>query len=169
MIVLGIDPGLARTGYGIIQKSGDLYSAVDYGCIATPAGLDLPKRLLIIFNSLKHLISQFSPDAAAVEKLFFCRNVRTATQVGEARGTVLTAAAEKDLPLYEYTPLQVKQAVVGYGRAHKKEVQKMICLLLGSGAMPGPDDISDALAVAICHLHSHNWSMLIEKESKKTK
>jgi crossover junction endodeoxyribonuclease RuvC len=164
MRVVGIDPGLATVGYGLVEKNGDAFKAIDYGYISTPADIDLSQRLLAIFRSVQLLISRFSPDVLAMEKLFFCKNTGTALQVGEARGAVFTAAAEKELPVFEYTPLQVKQAVAGYGRAGKKQVQQMVCLLLKLPGVPRPDDTADALAVALCHLQSCKWLQLVEKE-----
>ena len=165
MRVLGIDPGLATVGYGLLEKNEKACGAVDYGYISTPAGLALPQRLLIIFRSVKQLISRFSPDVLVMERLFFCKNIRTAMQVGEARGAVFTAAAETELPVLEYTPLQVKQAVAGYGRAGKKQVQQMVCLLLKLPGMPKPDDTADALAVALCHLQSEKWRQLVDSKT----
>jgi len=164
MRVLGIDPGLATVGYGLVEKHGEAFQAIDYGYISTPAELDLAQRLLIIFRSVQLLISRFSPDVLAMERLFFCKNTGTALQVGEARGAVFTAAAEKALPVSEYTPLQVKQAVAGYGRAGKKQVQQMVCLLLKLPGAPRPDDTADALAVALCHLQSSRWQQLVEEK-----
>ncbi|MGI5875711.1 MAG: crossover junction endodeoxyribonuclease RuvC [Dethiobacteria bacterium] len=160
MIVLGIDPGLATTGYGIVVKEGNQYYEKDYGYINTPAGMDLHQRLLIIFRSIGVLIDRYAPEAVAVEKLFFSKNTRTALQVGEARGAILTATAEKGLPVYEYTPLQVKQAVAGYGRADKKQVQQMVSILLRLAEPPRPDDAADALAVALCFLQSFKLEQL---------
>ena len=160
MIVLGIDPGLATTGYGIVVKEGNQYYEKDYGYINTPAGMDLHQRLLIIFRSIGVLIDRYAPEAVAVEKLFFSKNARTALQVGEARGAILTATAEKGLPVYEYTPLQVKQAVAGYGRADKKQVQQMVSILLRLAEPPRPDDAADALAVALCFLQSFKLEQL---------
>ncbi len=162
MRVIGIDPGLATVGYGIVEKNGEKYRAIDYGYIGTPAGMELPKRLLDIYYSIKLLMDRFSPDELAIEKLFFCKNIKTALQVGEARGAILTAAAEKEVPISEYTPLQVKQAAAGYGRAGKKQVQQAVCLLLGLTEIPRPDDAADALAIALCHLQSSRWQRLIE-------
>lgn len=162
MRVIGIDPGLATVGYGIVEKNGNKYRELDYGYIETPAGLELPRRLLDIYHNTKILIEKFSPDELAIEKLFFCKNIKTALQVGEARGAILTAAAEKEIDIFEYTPLQVKQAASGYGRADKKQVQQAVCLLLGLSEIPRPDDAADALAIALCHLQSSRWRRLIK-------
>ena len=165
MRVLGIDPGLATVGYGLVENSGEGLEAVDYGYISTSSKIVLPQRLLTIFRSTQLLISRFSPTVLAMEKLFFCKNTATALQVGEARGAVFTAAAEKELVVYEYTPLQVKQAVAGYGRAGKKQVQQMVCLLLKLHVALKPDDTADALAVALCHLQSARWHQLVENRN----
>lgn len=162
MRVLGIDPGLATVGYGLVDKNGNIFKAVDYGHISTTADTKLPQRLMIIFQSIQQLIMRFSPDVLAMEKLFFSKNSATAMKVGEARGAIIMAAAEKELPVSEYTPLQVKQAVAGYGRAGKKQVQEMICLLLKLAEQPKPDDAADALAVALCHLQSARWQQIVE-------
>ncbi len=160
MRVLGIDPGLATTGYGLVENEGQNFREVDYGFISTPSDLVLARRLLLIYKNVLLLMDRFSPQVVAVEKLFFCKNIRTALQVGEARGAIFTAAAEKQLPVFEYTPLQVKQAVVGYGRAEKKQVQHMVSIILGLSRVPSPDDAADALAVALCYLQSHKWQQL---------
>lgn len=160
MKILGIDPGLALIGYGLVEESEGSFKKIDYGYISTSKDLELPRRLGIIFDKIRLLVARFSPDELALEKLFFCKNVRTALQVGEARGAILTAAVQEDAPVFEYTPLQVKQAVAGYGRAEKKQVQKMVALLLKLPEIPRPDDAADALAVALCHLQSRRWQRL---------
>ncbi len=155
MLALGIDPGTATTGYGLVRETqqGQL-EAVKYGVILTPAG-ELPeKRLLYLYQQLKELILLHRPDTAAVEKLFFQRNVSTAISVGQARGVILLSLAEAGVPVTEYNPLDVKQAVAGYGGAEKGQVQQMVKALLDLEAIPRPDDAADALAIAICHLHS---------------
>lgn len=154
MLVLGIDPGTAITGWGVVSKDADDPHLVDYGTIDTSKNSPLPQRLLTIHHELGEIISQHRPDAVAVEKLFFSKNVRTALSVGQARGVVLLAVAEGGAPLYEYTPLEVKQSVVGYGRATKDQVQQLVKMLLGLDFVPQPDDAADAIAVAICHIHS---------------
>lgn len=155
MLVIGIDPGTAITGYGLVsdREDGSLV-AVDYGVIQTLPNLDLANRLSEIYRALKGILILHRPESGAVEKLFFQRNVRTALSVGQARGVALLALAESAIPVAEYTPLEVKQAVVGYGGADKKQVQQMVKALLGLQELPQPDDAADALAVAICHLHS---------------
>lgn len=161
--MLGIDPGLAITGYGLLKMEGDQYSVLDYGCVRTPAGQELPQRLLAVFEGIRSLIDQYAPGVMAVEQLFFCKNVRTAMQVGEARGAIVTAAAFYNIPVAEYTPLQIKQAVTGYGKADKKQVQQMVSLILKLAEPPTPDDAADALAVALCHLQSMRWHEVVQK------
>ena len=158
MIVLGIDPGTATTGFGIIRETeqGEI-KTIDYGVIRTPAGMVLEKRLLMIFEKLKELILLHQPESGAVEKLFFQRNVKTALAVGQARGVVLLAFAESSIPVSNYTPIEIKLAVAGYGGADKNQVQQMVKALLGLPILPSPDDAADALAVAICHLHSKRF------------
>ncbi len=156
MIIIGIDPGFAITGYGVLDYTGNKFRLLDVGVITTNAKLDFPSRLLCIHNELDILISKYKPDAMAVEELFFNTNVKTAIQVGHGRGVALLAAAKAGIKIYEYTPLQVKQAVVGYGRAKKEQVQQMVKVLLNLDKIPKPDDAADALAVAICHAHSNN-------------
>ena len=164
MLVLGIDPGTAITGYGLVREAGDQLQAVAYGAITTPSDWALPQRLRKIYGDLTVLIREYSPTESAVEQLFFSRNVKTALAVGQARGVVLLAMADGGLPVHEYTPLQVKQSVVGYGRAEKAQVQELVKLLLGLEAVPQPDDAADALAVAICHLHSARMAALIQRD-----
>lgn len=164
MLVLGIDPGTAITGYGLVRETVDQLQAVAYGAITTPSDWALPQRLQKIYGDLTALIREYSPTEGAVELLFFSRNVKTALAVGQARGVVLLAMADGGLPVHEYTPLQVKQAVVGYGRAEKAQVQELVKLLLGLEAVPQPDDAADALAVAICHLHSARMAALIKRD-----
>jgi crossover junction endodeoxyribonuclease RuvC len=153
--VIGIDPGTAITGYGIIREesSGEL-AWITHGVITTPSEWEEPQRLLFLYQSLLQIIKETHPDCCAVEKLFFQKNVKTALKVGQGRGAALIAAAEAGLSIGEYTPLAVKQAVVGYGKADKNQVQQMVKLLLELNEIPRPDDAADALAVAICHLHS---------------
>ncbi len=155
MLVIGIDPGTAVTGYGLIHEdeNGNL-ELVDYGVIVTSSDQPMNLRLLDLYQRLKEVLLLHHPDSGAVEKLFFARNVRTALTVGQARGVVLLALAEMGIPLGEYTPLEVKQAVAGYGGADKNQVQQMVRALLGLAEVPQPDDAADALAIAICHVHS---------------
>jgi len=155
MITLGIDPGTAITGYGIINEEQDGYLKVlDFGVIRTSADSSQGERLVQLYKRIKELILLHHPEMGAVEKLFFERNVRTALHVGQARGVALLAMAESNLQIGEYTPLEVKQAVAGYGGADKNQVQQMVRAILGLETVPHPDDAADALAVAICHIHS---------------
>ncbi|BAJ63402.1 MULTISPECIES: crossover junction endodeoxyribonuclease RuvC [Anaerolinea] len=158
MLVLGIDPGTATTGYGLVRESQDgSLHLVGYGVIQTPAGLEEEKRLLLLYHKLNELILLHAPNAGVVEKLFFRRNVTTAIGVGQARGVVLLALAQHGIPVWEYTPMEVKQSVSGYGNADKRQVQLMVQTLLNLEEYPKPDDAADALAVAICHLHHYRW------------
>ena len=161
MLVLGIDPGTAITGYGLVRENGEGLALVDCGVITTPAGQPLPTRLQAIYQGLIDVVRQHGPDTAAVEELFFSRNVRTALSVGQARGVALLALADSDLPIHEYKPLEVKQAVAGYGGADKQQVQEMVRMLLHLDYVPQPDDAADAVAVAVCHIHSARMAALI--------
>ncbi len=160
MIVLGIDPGTAITGYGLVREEDGQAVAVAYGAITTPSDLPLPNRLQLLYRALGALIQQHQPDQSAVEQLFFNKNTRTALAVGHARGVTLLALAQANVPIYEYTPLAVKLAVTGSGRADKRQVQQMVTLLLNLSAIPKPDDAADALAIALCHLHSAKLTTL---------
>ena len=151
MIALGFDPGTARLGYGVIASDPDP-RAIDYGIIATDADLPMAQRLVEIHEAVTELIQVFRPDAVAVERLFFAQNVTTAMTVGQARGVILLAAAQRGLPVAEYAPSEVKQAVVGYGKADKRQIQEMVRIMLGLDSVPRPDDAADALAIAICHV-----------------
>lgn len=155
MIILGLDPGLATMGYGVIEyNNGCVLKLIDYGCIYTEACSPLPERLRRVFEGVQELFNTYKPEAVAIEELFFNKNVKTALQVGQARGAAIVCAVNNTNELYEYTPLQVKQAVVGYGRADKHQVQTMVKILLGLKEVPKPDDAADALAIAICHANS---------------
>ena len=167
MRALGIDPGTAITGFAVVREERDVYTLETCGVITTAAGEPMPRRLHQIYSELAGLISEQRPDAVAVEELFFNKNVRTAIAVGQARGIVLLAAAAADIQVYEYTPLQVKQAVVGYGRADKRQVQEMVRLLLGLEAAPTPDDAADAVAVALCHLQSARLYEKLEQNASQ--
>jgi len=160
MRVLGIDPGIAITGYGIIDFAGNSFSPVDYGSIRSATEMPQHLRLNKLYNELTDLIIKYRPHCMAVEELFFNRNVRTAMSVSQARGVILLASAQSDLEVYEYTPLQVKQAVVGRGRADKKQVQYMIKIILNLPAVPRPDDVADALAIAVCHINNGSAFMV---------
>ena len=167
MLVLGIDPGTAITGYGLVRQSerGDQLGAIAYGAITTPSDWPMPTRLQKIYRELTALIRKHHPTDGAVEQLFFSRNVKTALAVGQARGVALLALADGGVTIHEYTPLEVKQSVVGYGRAEKGQVQELVKLLLGLDAVPQPDDAADALAIAICHLHSAHMASLMENQT----
>lgn len=154
MIVLGIDPGYAIVGYGVIDYRNNHFRVIDYGAILTDAKTPFNERLEIIYDRLSSIISVYSPDAMSVEKVFYNSNAKTVIDVSQARGVIMLAAQKSKLPVFEYTPLQVKQSVVGYGRADKKQVQEMTRRILSLEKVPKPDDTADALAMAICHAHS---------------
>jgi crossover junction endodeoxyribonuclease RuvC len=158
LIVLGVDPGTAATGYGVVAGSGSSLRAVSYGLLETAREDALPLRLMAIHDGMRRLIDLHRPQLVAVERLFFNRNVQTAFAVGQARGVVLLAAAECGLPVFEYGPHEVKMAVTGYGRAAKNDVQRMVQMVLGMTELPRPDDAADALAVAICLAHAYRPS-----------
>ncbi len=160
MIILGIDPGFAIVGVGIIEHKGNKFKVIDYFAVTTKAGLAMEQRLKLIYESIDDAIKKYSPDCMAIEELFFNNNAKTALQVGQARGVILLAAVNSGLPIFEYTPLQVKQSVVGYGRAAKGQIQQMTKALLSLNEIPKPDDVADALAIAICHAHSHKMVRL---------
>ena len=161
MRILGIDPGYAITGYSIIDYIGNKFKLIDSGSIQTKAGESFPDRLLKLFNDLNNIIDTYKPDAISVEELFFNQNTKTAIMVAEARGVILVACCNKNIPTYEYTPLQIKQAVVGYGRADKVQVQKMVRSILNVEALPKLDDTTDSMAAAICHAHSSKFAQKI--------
>ncbi len=154
MRVIGIDPGTAATGYGVVEEQGGLLRAVAFGAITTRASLPFPQRLLHIHRELRTIVARAKPDCAAVEAVFFAQNVRSALRLGQARGVVLLALVEEAVQIHEYSALEVKQAVTSYGRAEKGQVQEMVRLLLGLADAPQPTDAADALAVAICHHHA---------------
>ena len=162
MLVLGVDPGTAITGYGLVREEEGGLTLVDYGVITTPAGQPLPERLQTIYSGLADVAGKHQPQQAAVEELFFSRNVRTALSVGHARGVALLALVDAGLAIYEYKPLEIKQAITGYGGADKQQVQEMVRLLLNLDHVPQPDDAADAVAVAVCHIHSARMTALIE-------
>ena len=154
-IILGIDPGVADTGYGVIKKeSNGRLVCLEYGSIRTHAGDEMPARLEKLYDNLHEKIEGYKPSLMAIEQLFFCKNVKTALTVGQSRGAVMVIAKKNRIPLYEYTPLQIKQAVSTYGKASKEQVQKMVQFLLGLNELPTPDDAADALAAAICASNS---------------
>ena len=154
MKIFGIDPGSERTGYGCIESVGSRHRLVICGSLAAPSRSTFPDRLKHIHAGLTALLARHRPDCVAVENIFHARNVRSALRLGHARGVALLAASEAGLPVVEYTPAEIKRAVVGYGRAEKQQMQQMMKLLLGLDAVPSPHDVVDALAVAVCHLHS---------------
>lgn len=162
MKILGIDPGYAIVGYGVLEYDGYSFRPLGYGAITTAAGAEFHLRLMDIYNDMMTVIDKFKPDAMSVEKLFFNTNLKTGIDVAQARGVIVLAAAICGVPVYEYTPLQVKQSVVGYGRAEKKQVMEMTRSILKLGSVPKPDDTADALALAICHGHSSH--LMTEKQ-----
>jgi crossover junction endodeoxyribonuclease RuvC len=154
MRTLGIDPGTAIMGWGVVDERGGQLSLVDVGALTTPAGMPQPERLILLYDGLRELIARHRPDTAAIEELFFGKNVNTAITVGQARGVALLALAQAGLPIHEYKPTVVKQAVAGYGGADKKQMQEMVRVTLGLARAPRPDDAADALAIAICHAYT---------------
>ena len=154
MIILGIDPGYAIVGFGVLDYKNNHFSVLDYGAITPDAGTPFNERLEIIFDRLAALIDRWRPDAMSVEKVFYNSNAKTVIDVSQARGVIMLAAQKGRVPVFEYTPLQVKQSVVGYGRADKKQVQEMIRRILSLETVPKPDDTADALAMAVCHGHT---------------
>lgn len=164
MLTLGIDPGVSRTGYGLVRKIDEDLTLVEYGVIATESESPPAQRLRVICDELERIIVHHRPTDVAVERLFFSSNARTALAVGEARGVALLAAAKHDLPVYEYTPSEVKESLVGYGRATKGQVQELVKIVLDLDFLPEPDDAADALAVAICHLYALRPIDLLKQE-----
>ena len=158
MRILGIDPGFAITGYSIIDYQGNKFKLIDSGAVTTKAGESFPLRLTKIYDDLSMIIDEYKPDAISVEELFFNNNVKTAINVAQARGVVLVVGGQKQIPTYEYTPLQIKQAVAGYGRADKIQVQKMVKAILNVEMLQKLDDTTASLAAAICHSHSARFS-----------
>ena len=156
MRILGIDPGYAIMGYGILDYNGNRFKTVAYDSIETDAGMPMPERLKILYEGLDEVIRRYEPQEASIEELFFNNNAKTAILVGEARGVAVLACVENGLEIFEYTPLQIKQSLVGYGRADKKQVQAMVKMILNLESVPQPDDTADAVAAAICHAHSRN-------------
>ena len=159
MTILGIDPGYAIVGYGVIRSERGQLTHIRHGAITTPAGVPLHLRLQEIYTDMLTLLDTFHPDAVAVEELFFNTNITTGIQVGHARGVILLACAQKGIAPAEYSPSEVKQSVVGYGRAEKRQVMEMTRMMLGLSRMPRPDDAADALALAICHAHTAGSSL----------
>jgi crossover junction endodeoxyribonuclease RuvC len=164
MLVLGIDPGTATTGFGVVEAQGSRLRAIDYGVISTPSSMDMPARLCLIHEGLSRIIDQYQPQTAAVEEIFYHRNAKTVITVAQSRGVLLFTGASKGLKVCEYTPLQVKQSVVGYGQAEKRQVQLMVQRILKLKEIPKPDDAADALAIAICHLHAQRLEHIYRSE-----
>ena len=154
MVILGIDPGYAILGWGVIEKTGNHFRAIDYGAVTTDKDMEMPDRLEALYNGLREIIEEHRPEQASIEKLFFNTNTTTAINVGQARDVAILACVKGGLKVAEYTPLEIKQALVGYGRADKKQVQFMVKTMLNLPEVPKPDDTADALAAAICHGHS---------------
>lgn len=167
MRILGIDPGIAIVGFGFVDKVGSKVTPVQYGCIQTEAHTPEGERLQQVYEGMTQLIDKYKPEAVAFEKLFFNRNVTTAMSVSQARGVLILAAVQRGLPIAEYTPMQVKQAIVGYGKAEKKQVQEMVRMFLKLQSIPKPDDVADALAVAICHAHSYALNSKLNEVLRK--
>ena len=163
MKILGIDPGYAILGYGVIEKIGNRFKVCDYGAITTEKDVPMPKRLEILYDGLREIIEEQRPEVASIEQLYFNNNAKTAINVGQARGVAILACIKGGLEIAEYTPLQIKQALVGYGRADKKQVQFMVKTMLNLPSVPKPDDTADALAAAICHGHSADTRNIFSK------
>jgi len=166
MIILGIDPGTATTGFGVLESKQNKLKVLDVGCIETDKNLDMPERLNSIAKELKKIIKKYKPQVMAVEELFFFKNQKTVITVAQARGVIIFIGKNQGLEICEYTPLQVKQAVVGYGRAEKKQVQQMVKSILGLKEIPKPDDAADALAVAVCCESSIRFTKAVESSVK---
>lgn len=167
MIIIGIDPGYAIVGIGVVEYAGNKFRTLEYNAITTPAGMNTVDRLKKIYDEMTIYIEKYKPDSIAVEELFFNSNQKTAINVAQARGVILVAAANHGVPISEYTPLQVKQSVTGYGRAEKSQIQQMVKMILGLNAIPKPDDAADALALAICHAHSNKINNMFGLNSVK--
>ena len=162
MVILGIDPGFATVGFGVIDYVGNHFRVLDYGVMTTPAHTPFSDRLAGLYEQVTELLQRYKPDAVSIEELFFNTNITTGIQVAHARGVLVLGARQQNIPIYEYTPLQVKQAITGYGRAEKRQVMEMIRMFLNLDKIPRPDDAADALALAICHAHSAGSSLYSE-------
>lgn len=160
MRILGIDPGIAIVGYGVVDKEGNRYKTIAYDAVTTKAHTPLEDRLEKVYSGVVEIIKEFKPDAMSIEELFFNNNAKTALTVGQARGVIILAAVQNHIPVYEYTPLQVKQALTGYGRASKTQIQQMMKSMLGLTEVPKPDDVADALAIAVCHGNSMRFNSI---------
>lgn len=167
MIIIGIDPGYAIVGVGVVEYVGNKFRTLEYNAITTPAGMNTVDRLKKIYDEMGMYLDKYKPDAMAIEELFFNSNQKTAINVAQARGVLLVAAANRGVPISEYTPLQVKQSVTGYGRAEKKQIQQMVKMILGLNVIPKPDDAADALALAICHAHSSKMNKMLNLNTVK--
>jgi crossover junction endodeoxyribonuclease RuvC len=166
MRILGIDPGIALTGFGIVEKEGANIKAGRYGHISTESGTPVPDRLKILYDDMVNIVQEYRPDVVVVEELFFNKNVKTAIIAAQARGVIILSAVNNGVDVEEYTPLQVKQAVIGYGRASKQQVQFMVKELLRLKEIPKPDDTADALAIAICHANSMDIMKNLDRKSQ---
>lgn len=160
MRILGIDPGIAIVGYGVVDKEGNSYKTIAYDAVTTKAHTPLEDRLSLVYTGICQIIQEYKPDAMSIEELFFNNNAKTALTVGQARGVIILAAYQNHVPIYEYTPLQVKQALTGYGRASKMQIQQMMKSMLGLTQIPKPDDVADALAIAVCHGNSMRFNSI---------
>ena len=168
MRILGIDPGIAIVGFGILEYDNVKFKVIDYGAITSPAHTPVPERLKMIYDDLTYVIEKYKPNEIAVEELFYNNNAKTVINVAQARGVLMLAGENHNIPVFEYTPLQVKQGVVGYGRADKNQVQQMVKKILNLSEVPKPDDTADAIAIAICHAHaSGGVNRLITKLKSK--
>lgn len=167
MLILGLDPGIAIVGFGFIQAERGSFASLAYGTIRTEAGKPLSERLETIYDDLNEMLGQFKPDAVAVEELFFNTNITTGISVAHGRGVLLLACRQRNIPIFEYTPLQVKQSVAGYGRAEKRQVMDMVRRLLSLETVPRPDDAADALAIALCHGRTASSLMFRPEEDTK--
>ncbi|MFA5527082.1 MAG: crossover junction endodeoxyribonuclease RuvC [Peptostreptococcales bacterium] len=163
MRILGIDPGFAIIGYGVIEVHGNHFQVLDYGSITTDPDMDMSLRLEKIYRDLYTIIEQYKPDEVSIEELYFNKNTKTAIKVAQARGVAIVACANNSIDVFEYTPLQIKQAVVGYGRAEKNQVQLMVKQILHLKEIPKPDDTADALAASICHAHSRTYKLRLKE------
>lgn len=155
--ILGIDPGYAIVGFGVVEYDGMRFTPIEYGAVLTEAGTPFPDRLRAIHEDIEFIFNKFKPECLAIERLYFTSNQKTAIDVAQARGVTVLSAAKRNIPVFEYTPLQVKQSVVGYGKAEKRQVMEMTQTLLNLAQIPKPDDAADALAIAICHAHSSRF------------
>ena len=162
MIIIGVDPGYAIVGIGVVEYNGNRFRPLEYGAITTPAGMPTVDRLKKIYDEMTLLIDKYQPDAVAIEELFFNSNQKTAINVAQARGVILVSVTNRGVPIFEYTPLQVKQSVTGYGRADKGQIQQMVKTLLNLNVIPKPDDAADGLALAICHAHSNKINKMFD-------